>query len=301
MNLLSEMVLPFQAYLRGKNRSELTEKNYTGWIGEFIEVMNDKHPSSYDEIALNHYKSELFKRGNGASTIAAKLSALKTFFLYVRRQNVPLRFEIEDFRDIRPKIPSSLPKALDVEEIMSLITASRTTEEEAIVRLLFATGLRAAELLGITTADVKDPEGQENETVWIKVTGKGRKERMCAITGATLKCLRRYAAYMKLRMPHGKVGRLFPFTYQTLNRKLHEIGDRCGIAITPHVLRHSFATSMLGAGRDLREIQEMLGHANIATTAIYLKINPEAFGDAAKVHEKKLLDKQGSKNVDIEG
>ena len=299
MNLLSEMLPPFQTYLRGKNRSELTEKNYAGWIGEFIEIMNDKHPSSYDEIALNHYKSELFKRGNGASSIAAKLSALKTFFIYVRRQNVPLRFEIEDFRDIRPKIPSSLPKALDVEEIMSLIAAAQTTEEEAIVRLLFATGLRAAELLGITIADVKDPEGQENETVWIKVTGKGRKERMCAITGATLKCVRRYINYIKLKVPDGKVGHLFSFTYQTLSRKLHEIGERCGVEITPHVLRHSFATSMLEAGRDLREIQEMLGHKNIATTAIYLKVKPEQFIEAAKAHEQKLVKMHTENNLEI--
>ncbi len=171
---------------------------------------------------------------------------------------------------------------------MSLIAAAQTTEEEVIVRLLFATGLRAAELLGITTADVKDPEGQENETVWIKVTGKGRKERMSAITGATLKSVRRYINYMKLKVPQGKVGRLFPFTYQTLSRKLHEIGERCGVEITPHVLRHSFATSMLEAGRDLREIQEMLGHKNIATTAIYLKVKPEQFVEAARAHEEKL-------------
>jgi len=101
---------------------------------------------------------------------------------------------------------------------------------------------------------------------------------------------------MKLRTPHGKGGRLFPFTYQTLNRKIHEIGQRCGVEITPHVLRHSFATSMLGAGRDLREIQEMLGHKNIATTAIYLKVKPEQFIEAAKAHELELTRRQTENN-----
>ena len=104
---------------------------------------------------------------------------------------------------------------------------------------------------------------------------------------------------MKLKVPYGRVRRLFPFTYQTLSRKLHSIGDRCGVAITPHMLRHSFATSMLAAGRDLREIQEMLGHKNIATTAIYLKVKPEQFIEAARAHEEKLARKHADNLQEI--
>jgi integrase/recombinase XerD len=219
------------------------------------------------------------------ASLARKLSALRMFARHLVRERV----RPDDFTELLqgPKLHRKIPGTLNTEEIDALLSAptggdAHALRDRAILELFYSSGLRVSELAGLTIQQV------DLEAGFLRVFGKGSKERVVPVGGKAAEAL---AAYLTAGRPHfvkPKTGsQLFlsergtAISRQMLWVLVKKYAKRAGIekTVKPHLLRHSFATHLLGGGADLRAIQEMLGHANIATTQIY-----------TAVEEKRLLD-----------
>lgn len=215
----------------------------------------------------------------GSRSLARVLSALKSFFGYLEREGVVTTEALNIIRT--PKLPKSLPKALTVTEARNTISTTGEMEEEpwvaardmAVLSLCYGAGLRISEALAVTRADL--------EAEVIRVTGKGGKVRLVPLIAAVRKAI---ALYQEL-CPFGlepdeplfrgvKGGVLSP---RLIQLRVAQLRGALGLppSATPHALRHSFATHLLGQGGDLRAIQELLGHASLSTTQIYTAVDTE--------------------------
>jgi integrase/recombinase XerC len=225
--------------------------------------------------------------GLGPRSLARKLAALRSFARFCGRRGL---FQSTAFATIRtPKQPKSLPKALSIGEMAALIDNAETQADEpwiaardtAVLTLLYGCGLRISEALDISAADA--PVG-DIET--IRVTGKGGRERVVPALPAVRRAVE---AYMRLcpfallgeepLFRGARGGKLSPRIVQIATERLR---GTLGLdaSATPHALRHSFATHLLGRGGDLRTIQELLGHASLSTTQIYTKVDSDRLLEA---------------------
>jgi integrase/recombinase XerC len=222
--------------------------------------------------------------GVEARSLARALSAIKSFFRYLEREGVP---SIEALNTLRtPRTRKSLPKALTVREAKAAIATTDEMEDRpwvaardmAVLSLCYGAGLRISEALGLSRTDVEGPT--------LRVTGKGGKTRLVPIIEPVRQAIE---AYLKLcpftltpsqPMFRGvKGGVLSP---RLLQARMVQLRSALGLppGATPHALRHSFATHLLGRGGDLRAIQELLGHASLSTTQIYTAVDTERLLDA---------------------
>lgn len=234
---------------------------------------------------IAEYISELNKRGYATRTVARKISTLRDFykFLYSEKEisyNPMAHISL-------PKAEKPLPKFLTVSEMDDLIQAigngnsSRAIRMRAMVKLMYACGLRVSELVGLPENCINFDKKQ------IIVRGKGSKERIIPVAKEAINAL---SEYLDCRYKFIRGGRksiwLFPsktsklghITKDAFYKEIKELAVLAGIEpsrVSPHVLRHSFATHLLHGGADLRSVQKMLGHADIATTEIYTHIMPE--------------------------
>ncbi|MGB0180139.1 MAG: tyrosine recombinase [Candidatus Puniceispirillales bacterium] len=214
-----------------------------------------------------------------ASSLSRRISTIKGFmaFLLAENKRKDNPFQLFD----RPMLDSPLPKSLNENELMQLIHCAETDKSIggvmtlAIVEILYATGCRVSELCHLEAA----PFRHRRQTIMI--TGKGKKERMVALTESALQAAEAWLdkrdqvpAYISQPwlFPSGRQDK--PISRQKIYQLLHDLAIRSGIdpdKMSPHVLRHSFATHMLNRGADLRSLQLLLGHADISTTEIYTK------------------------------
>ncbi len=215
-------------------------------------------------------------------TIARKLSCYRQFFSFLIDENI--RNDNPALRIPLPKIPQTLPQFLNAEQIRQMIDVleSKNTSASrrllALISLLYATGLRVTEMLTLKRKAVQ--EMLQSQEPLLRVLGKGNKERIVPVTAQALKALRNYLVdcdpqALWLFPAKTKAGHL---TRQHFARMLKQAGLEAGLdadALSPHVLRHSFATHLLKGGADLRLIQQLLGHSDISTTEIYTHIQPE--------------------------
>jgi len=220
--------------------------------------------------------------GDGAATsVARRTATLRAFYAFLAREGVRPDDPSSTLRS--PKRPQDLPRVLSVEEVARLLAAVVPAgplgqRDLAALELLYGSGLRASELLGLREGDV-DLEGG-----LVRCTGKGDKERVVPVGSAALAALARYLRDGRRALLRGRRrtelilnARGAPLTRQGLDyllRKTLERADLLGRA-SAHTLRHSFATHLLAAGADLRSVQEMLGHANVATTQLYTHVTVE--------------------------
>jgi integrase/recombinase XerD len=233
---------------------------------------------------LRAWLGHLDGQGLKSATIARKLSALRQYcrFLYLER----VRPDDPSLHLDRPKRGRQLPRYLSEAEVTALIgvAAARPGADGlrlmAILELLYATGLRISELVGLPIAALAADRQS------LRVQGKGDKERMVPIGGHARTALDRWLAHRAgLDLPPAQRRWLFPsrgrqghLTRQRVAQLLHELALEAGIdptRLSPHVLRHAFASHLLAHGADLRTVQTMLGHADIATTQIYTHLQPE--------------------------
>jgi integrase/recombinase XerC len=240
-----------------------------------------------DRLALRGYLAELSRRGLARRSIARKLSAARSFFRYLHREDV---IEANPARAVRsPKLERTLPGWLTRDEMDRLFTVAqqqsaentfRGTRDHAIVELFYSTGIRLSELHAL---DMKalDLVGEQ-----ARVLGKGRKERIVPLGGAAVTALRRYELRRRdiiARQPRAdrhavflseRGARLSGRQIQNIVRGfLDAVADDAGVST--HSLRHSFATHLLDAGADLLAVKELLGHASLSTTRIYTHIAKE--------------------------
>jgi integrase/recombinase XerD len=231
---------------------------------------------------LSAYLAVLDKRGMKVRSAARRLSALRQFFKFLLAENV--RSDDPTAALDGPKLDRPLPKLLDEAEMASLIEICAALDGpngarlKALVELSYASGLRVSELVGLPLA-----AALRDQPVLI-VRGKGSKERMVPLNAPARAALTAYLQHRAAFLPKGKKAStwLFPsrgkeghLTRQRYGQMLKELGMKAGIAperISPHVLRHAFATHLLDHGADLRSLQKMLGHADIATTQIYTHV-----------------------------
>jgi integrase/recombinase XerC len=244
-----------------------------------------------DHLLLRRYLAELH-RHNQRTSIARKLSALRTFFRYLVREGVLATNPAEGVAT--PKRNRYLPKTLSVDEACALMerghgTSPLALRDRAILELLYSSGLRVSELTGL------DVGGLDLQQQLVRVLGKGRKERIVPVGRKALAALQNYLAArgavsddQPLFVNH-RGGRLTPRSVQR-HLKVHLLKAGLLKDISPHALRHSFATHLLDAGADLRAIQELLGHASLSTTQRYTQVSVDqllAVYDKAHPRSKK--------------
>jgi integrase/recombinase XerD len=237
---------------------------------------------SAEASAVEAYIADLARRGLSPATARRRISALRQFYRFLLQENV--RADDPTSRLDAPKRARRLPKTLSVDEIERLIAAAENARDTAIVELLYGAGLRVSELVSLPLRAAPKP-GQEH----MIIEGKGGKERLVALGRPALEAL---AAHMEARagaLPKAEAQReraarwLFPsasaadgkLTRRRVGQILEAAAVKAGIdpaRVSPHVLRHAFATHLVEGGADLRTVQTLLGHADIATTQIYTHV-----------------------------
>jgi integrase/recombinase XerD len=240
------------------------------------------------KMLLEAYVAHLSKSGLSPKTVARRISSLKQFFDFLYSDNV--RKDDPATMLDSPRQPRSLPKSLQADDIKLLIAAAEKEEDVrlvAMLELLYASGLRVSELVTLPLASVQKIEAHNRN--FILVRGKGNKERIVPLHDAALTALNIYITKRKDESPwlfpsRGKEGYI---TRQRFGQMLKEIALKAGLdpeKISPHTLRHSFASHLLAGGADLRVIQELLGHADISTTQIYTKVEQEKLAKLVNEH-----------------
>jgi integrase/recombinase XerD len=264
--LPSELTSSLEGYLgslKARGRSDRTIKTYRSILSRFIDylALNEKTLDTVTEQDIDRFLLELSRIGWDQNSIFTAAVAVRSFLKYLGRAvNYPL-----------PKRPKRLPKYLTREELARLVSACNDDHEKLLIGLL-VTGIRVSELVNIKVSDVNLDERS------IRVMGKGYKERVVFFADWLVPLLKRYLRQNKSEW-------LFPSEmdpdqhvhYVTVERTLQRIVRRSGISkhVTPHTLRHTFATLSLASGLDIREIQELLGHTSLSSTQIYTHVDPE--------------------------
>ena len=282
--LVREQMKEYVSYLRiERGSSPLTVSAYEADLRDyaaFLEARGIDDAGEVDRATVAAYEAELFDRGYAASTVDRHASVLKGFHRFLVREGHARRNPTDSLP--LPKVPDRLPDVLSASQVAAMLDAPverapAPLRNRAILEVLYGCGLRASECVGLDLADAMLDEG------YLRIVGKGGKERVSPISGTALQALGDY-------LERGRPGLEKPYAKATsavfLNARggrltrqsVHAIVAKAGLAIGvqnlhPHTLRHSFATHMLEGGADLRVIQEILGHSDISTTQIYTHVS----------------------------
>ena len=239
--------------------------------------LGDLH--SIEPRTLRAFMAARRKQGTASRSLARQLSALRTFHRYLEREGLITSRAI--LAAARPKVPHSVPKPLTVEKALAVVEDGAASEidwiaarDVAVLTLLYGSGLRISEALELTLRDA--PTAARDV---IRITGKGGKERLVPVLGVARGALERYVRLCPYPLEPdeplfrgAKGGPLSPRIVQLAMQRLREELALPDTA-TPHALRHSFATHLLSSGADLRQIQELLGHASLSTTQVYTEVD----------------------------
>ena len=251
-------------------------------LAQFVEFVGSKgvnSPGDLDATIAAAYAESLSRNGFARTTMARKISALRTFAKFLVRDGIVREDFTSNLESARP--PRRLPATLSVQEVELLLSQPDCLtpiglRDKAMLETLYASGLRVSELIGLKTDDVNLEVG------FLRCLGKGSKERVVPIGEVAADFIKRYLTEARGALAKAKQSEFLFLSYQgaPLSRvmfwkiiKKHAASAGIRKRLTPHTLRHSFATHLLEGGADLRAIQEMLGHASIATTEIYTHVS----------------------------
>jgi len=290
---MQEYIDRFSDYLKyQRNASEHTLRNYISDLDQFYDYLCPRtaegartalNISEIDHITIREYMATLYQAKRKKTSISRKLATLRTFFRFLCREQV---LEMNPARLVSsPRLEKRLPKVISIDEVIKFVeTPDAETElgkrDRAILELLYATGCRVSEVAGMNLEDIDF----NHET--IRVRGKGRKERFVPFGSKAKEALAKYidvrGALLAVAPEHKREHKAVFLNYQgtrittrSIGRLVDKYCKECAMAnnISPHSLRHSFATHLLSAGADLRAIQELLGHARLSTTQIYTHVS----------------------------
>ena len=248
-------------------------------LAAFLRPAGQEQWSAVTLEDLQRYLEDLEQQGVGPRSRARKLSAVRQFFRFLLRENLTDHNPLEWLDS--PKLPKGLPKVLGLEEVDRLLAAPDPTtplgqRDDAMLELLYATGLRVSELVGLTVPQLDLRRGV------VRVQGKGAKERLVPMVFRAVEKLQLYLQHIRpVLLKNQKSQRLFlnragtGLSRQGFWKILKGYARQAGLPshLSPHTLRHSFATHLLWQGADLRALQLMLGHADISTTQIYTHLH----------------------------
>lgn len=271
----------FEYYLRGMRKSENTISAYVSDLEQYAEFLQKyEHILDVEEIERDDiikYIDSLKRKKLSKQSIARKIIAIKDFHKYLQEENsIKNPAELID----SPKTDKTLPVVLTQEEVEKMIDSVKgddpiSLRNKAMIELLYGCGLRISELLSLQTKDIHLNEA------YLIIVGKGNKERMVPVGEMAILAVRRYLTkgFLEISPSNGKL--LFynyqkkPLSRQSVFKFIKKLAADNGITkeISPHTLRHSYATHLLEGGTDLRVVQELLGHEDIATTQIYTHID----------------------------
>jgi integrase/recombinase XerD len=244
-----------------------------------LEQVTSEHLASY--VAwLRGLENTEFKIGE--SSIARNVISIRSYFAYLAKEH---KFDNPSINFKPPKIGKRLPKALTIDQVMSMLNITGTdlvsSRDKALVELLYATGARVSELINLNTLDISTVETEAGVTTTVKLKGKGGKERVVPIGSFAVAAVNDYlvrsrptllkVSTQKALFLNQRGGRL---SRQSACNLVANAAARAGLSdqVTPHSIRHSFATHLLDGGADIRVVQELLGHSSVTTTQIYTLI-----------------------------
>ena len=310
----SPLVQQFLSYLKlEKHFSEYTVKSYGADLIQFGQFLSGEigQPSATDSpapatppakvtaeeldrrqlacepLTIRDFLAYLYGQNYTKSTTARKLATLRSFYKFLIRRGL---VSVNPLSTIRtPKQDKRLPKCLDLEQVQKLLDAPGdgdllAARDKAMLEVLYSSGIRVSELVELEMADMDLQEGV------LRVRGKGRKDRLTPIGSQAIKALQRYFELRNSdpKLANQTTGRVFlnkhgqSLSTRSVRRKLDKYLTQAGLdpGISPHTLRHSFATHLLNNGADLRSVQELLGHQSLSTTQIYTHLSTGRMKDA---------------------
>lgn len=259
-----------------KGLAENTLEAYRRDLGFFLEFCAVREVKSMNDVTrqdINAYVLRLHDKHYNAASVMRKVASLRGFFKWmcaneICKNNPALTLE-------QPKLPKRLPKVMTVEEIETILNQNLSKIQKVILELLYGCGLRVSELAGLKLTDI-NINGK-----YLECTGKGSKERLVPLGKKAVSALKKYLPerdFILQKFNLASKSLLINDEGRVLNRQdiytfIHEQGEKIHKHISPHTLRHTFATHLLENGADLRVVQELLGHSDVATTQLYTHIS----------------------------
>jgi integrase/recombinase XerC len=257
--------------------SEYTVVNYSIDLKQFVSYLENQGIAEPEEIKRENvraYVRDIMGFGYSRTSVARKLSSIKGWTAFMTANGVISRDPASGVRG--PKIPASLPRALGRDDVNRMIEEGIQKKESyfrdrAVLELLYGSGLRIGELAVLRWEDIDLAER------WVRIQGKGNKERMVPLGSYAVRALkelgRKDRSGGSYVFPGGEKGHI---SERTINRIVKRAARQAGLSgVTPHMLRHSFATHMLEGGASLRVLQDLLGHESLITTQRYLTVTAE--------------------------
>lgn len=283
MSELEAQIRDYLGELRRENASAHTVRNYGSDLRQFLAYVTPPGgeppaPGEIDTLLVREWLGDLYRRRLSPVTLRRKMAAVRSFCQFLVRNG---RLEVNRAKLVgTPKTPKTLPRVPTAEQTNNLLDSvseaaikrAHVGRDVAILELLYGCGLRVAELVGLDLGDVDLSEG------WLRVRGKGRKERQAPIPGKAAAALARYLAERSAVPDERAVfvnrhGRRLSDRSVRVIVKLYATLVAGDPSLHPHSLRHAFATHLLADGADLRSIQELLGHARLSTTQKYTQVS----------------------------
>lgn len=272
-----------------KEMSVHTIRNYTIDLMAFAEFLGDKKIEEVDYLTLRKFLAHLRSMNLNKSSIARRISCLRSFFKFLMREGYIKTNPISGLST--PKKEKKLPAFLEENEVVKLLEVPADdlagSRDKAVLETLYSSGMRVSELTAINVDNV------DFVAEVVKLYGKGKKERLVPIGNKALRVIRNYRGKLPKKFSSRKALFLNKRGERFSDRSVRQIVEKYILMISkkenisPHTLRHSFATHLLNRGADLRAVQELLGHANLSTTQIYTHVTTERLKDVYdKVHPR---------------
>jgi integrase/recombinase XerD len=290
MNQLLDQFLHYLVVEKGLSRN--TIEAYSHGLNRFLDYLRKKGTREWAKVSKFEVRAFLLflkKQGLSTKTVVRNLVAIRTFFKFLTQEGFLEFNPVEELES--PKVAKTLPEILSLKEVEQLLEQPNPktplgTRDRAMLELLYATGMRVSELTQLPTHQINLEGG------FVLVYGKGSKERIVPLGKEAMKWVDLYLKTAREKLAKGRESpTLFinrsgkGMSRQRFWKSLKAYGQRAGIRkrITPHLLRHSFASHLLERGADLRSVQMMLGHVDISTTQIYTHVTGERL---KKVHQQ---------------
>ena len=271
-----------------KGLSKNTIEAYSNDINDFLNWLNKRNIQDYKEISelvVNEYVAYLFNKALKSSTVNRKISSLKSFYLFLIKKKIISSSPLSEI--ITPKKEHHLPSSMSEDEVERLLRSPNIeldleNRDKAMIEMLYATGMRISELINLKITDI------DLERSVLKVLGKGSKERLIPFGEKALDSLNSYLAKRKKSLAKevfiSNRGKKMTRTGFWQRIKIYLSREGLKDSISPHTLRHAFATHLLNRGADLRSVQLLLGHSDLSTTQIYTHIAKQRLGEVLKKH-----------------